>query len=113
MAAVRCVHITVPSGATVITSDPSKYWTGPKSGIRAEAEGEEKSERCVITPLHRCTAAPLHLTSSHTEMHRATCAPPCTPLPSSWQKAANVWDLRPGNTTVQQGWEASLAKAEG
>lgn len=43
VAAVRRMHITVPSGATVITSDLSKYLTGPKSGIKAEVEEEEKA----------------------------------------------------------------------
>lgn len=45
VAAVRRMHITVPSGATVITSDLSKYLTGPKSGIKAEVEEAEEKEK--------------------------------------------------------------------
>lgn len=45
VAAVRRMHITVPSGATVITSDLSKYLTGPKSGIKAEVEEADEEEK--------------------------------------------------------------------
>lgn len=50
------MHITVPSGATVITSDLSKYLTGPKSGIKAEVEEADEEEKARDVSLHRCNA---------------------------------------------------------
>lgn len=73
MVAVRCMHIIVPSSATVIMNDPSKYLTGPKSGIKDEIEDEEKARDM----LFHCCIAPHILAHGHAAV---TCRP-CTALP--------------------------------
>lgn len=89
------MHITVPSGATVITSDLSKYLTGPKSGIKAEVEEAAEEEKARDMSLHGCDA-PRILAQGDAVV---TCGP-CAPLPSSWQNPGSVRNLKTGNTTV-------------
>lgn len=98
MAAVRHMHIIVPSSATVIMNDRCKYLTGPKSGIKYE---DEEKARDVL--FYRCNA-PHILVHGHADVR---CGP-FTPLPCSWQNPVTVSGVE--KTTVFQGWEASLAE---
>lgn len=94
MAAVRRMHIIVPSGATVIMNDPSKYLTGAKSGIKDEVEDEGM---CYFI-----SAMPPTFSHTDTLVSRV--------VRVTWQNPVVVWDPRVGKTTVQLGVESFTGK---